>query len=225
MKNLVFGVIFLSLICLSCNSNRKQSNNKTGISATDSIKSSTYDSQDKEEIQKLIRNVLNWSETDTTFHLLPCLTNSNDSLYVGFDLKQLNKNLRILNSTGFFANTFVDNYKQIILTLDKKIRNKDFNAWYVGELPTFKFANDVDPWSLCQDVPYDDPNPWDYLEVTIIKLDNKNGELNWKWGKLELNNSPDWKEFSYRFKVTKENGKWMISYMQGFDFNENIQKD
>lgn len=207
MKNLVFGTIVLSMICLSCNSNRKQR------------KIETVNAGDKVEIQKLIRKVLNWSKSDSSFPILPCMTDRESRVYVGFDLKQLNKNLQILRETGFFANEFVDNYKRIILTLDKKMRNKEFAVWSVGDLPPFGFANDVDPWSLCQDVPYNNPNPWDYVEVTVIELDNNHGELVWKWGELEKSVSPDWKAFSYRFKVTKENDKWMISYLQGFDFN------
>ncbi len=104
----------------------------------------------------------------------------------------------------------MDNYNQIILTLDKGIRNNEYDKWPIGELPTFSFANDVDPWSLCQDVPYDKPNPWGLVEVEIIDLNNKKGELYWKWGKPELNGPADWKAFTYKFDVEKENGKWRI---------------
>jgi hypothetical protein len=58
MKNLVFGTIALSLICLPCNSNSKQH------------KIETVNARDKVEIQKLIRKVLNWSKSDSSFHNL-----------------------------------------------------------------------------------------------------------------------------------------------------------
>lgn len=223
MKSLLFVIISWLSICLSCYSNNKQGKTETATEAVRFRSVSTDKTQDKEEIQKLIRTVLNWSQSDSTFHLLPCLTNKNGSIYVGFDMKQLHKNVEILHKTDLFSNEFIDNYKRIILTLDKKIRNKQFEVWFVGDLPTFSFANDVDPWSLSQDVPYDKPNPLDYVEVTTIKLDNTNGDLYWTWGKPELNDSPDWKTFSYKFKVTQKKGRWRISYLQGFDFNDAIR--
>lgn len=91
----------------------------------------------------------------------------------------------------------------------------------VGDLPTFCFANDANPWCLCQD-----NLSWNLVEVKIIKLNNSSGELYWKWGKSELDKSADdWKNFTYKFKVKKENGNWRISYLQGFDFKESTQKD
>ena len=93
----------------------------------------------------------------------------------------------------------------------------------VGELPTFTFSNDADPWTMCQDVPYDKPNPYDFIEINMLNLEK--GEVDWKWGKLEANSDKGWKDFSYRFRVVKENDKWKIAYLQGFDFKKSIQKD
>jgi hypothetical protein len=109
------------------------------------------------------------------------------------------------------------------LTLDKGLKNGNYDQWLVGDLPTFIFANDVDPWTICQDVPYDKPNPFDFIEVNIINADK--GEVDWKWGKLELNSDPGWKNFTYRFRVVKENDKWKIAYLTGFDFKESTRKD
>jgi hypothetical protein len=39
----------------------------------------------------------------------------------------------------------------------------------------------------------------------------------WTWGSLPKDVSPDWRTVTYKFNVTKENGKWKISYLQGFD--------
>ena len=76
---------------------------------------------------------------------------------------------------------------------------------------------------MCQDVPYDKPNPYDFVIVEIIHFDKDKAELNWKWGKLKSVNDPGWKQFSYRFRVINENNKWEISYLQGFDYNESIK--
>jgi hypothetical protein len=153
------------------------------------------------------------------------VTDSKDSVYIGFDLKKLKENLDTLKATNLFSAGFIENYDQIILTLDTGLRTNRYVKWSTGELPTFSFANDVDPWCLCQDVPYDKPNAWDLVEVKIIKLNNEKGELYWTWGNPELNSAPDWKDFTYKFGVEKENGKWKISYLQGFDLKESTRKD
>ena len=140
------------------------------------------------------------------------------------DLKKHKLNIEKLKATHFFAAEFIENYNQIILTLDKKIRNKEIAKWHTNELPPLNFASDVDPWSLCQDVPYDKPNPYDFIKINVIALDNNKGKADWKWGKLDSNEDLGWKAFTYRFRVVKENGKWKVAYLQGFDFKNSTSK-
>jgi len=220
----------LVLMLFRCNSDIK-SNASTKINPVIKSEGSTKhnsetiklpdDNKDKDDIQTLIRQTLNWGDSKSSINLLPVL--SKDSICIGFDFDKQNQNLEKLRQSGFFANEFIDNYNQIIQTLDKKIKNKEFEPWNVYELPTFNFANDVDPWTLCQDVPYDKPNPLDFVEVGIINLDNKKGELYWKWGNLYSNADSSWKNFSYKFRVEKVDSKWEISYLQGFDYKESIK--
>ena len=210
MKYIKLTVFVIGLLLFGC----YQTKSKT-----------TSVTEDKEQIQNLIRQVLKWSNSKESIDLLPVLADSKDSFYIGFDLDKHKANIDKLRETNFFTTEFIENYNQIILTLDRKLRGNDYEKWLVGELPTFNFANDVNPWCLCQDVPYDKPGPWDLVEVEVIDLNSEKGELNWKWGKTELNEAPGWKEFTYRFKVTKENGKWKIAYLQGFDFKESTRKD
>ena len=224
MKYLRLVVAALAVVLFSSNNNSERKESPVKVNRTKRLKSPKL-SNDELEIQNLIRKLLNWKEAKNSFDLLPVLTDSNNKTYIGFDLEKLRANLKILKATNFFSDRFIDNYKQIILTLDKKMRNNEFEKWSVGELPTFSFANDVDPWCLCQDVPYDKPNPWDLVEVKVINLNGKKGELYWNWGKPELNGSPDWKDFAYKFNVEKENGTWKISYLQGFDFKDSTRKD
>jgi hypothetical protein len=205
LTTLIFGIIFLN-----CNQNNQKSakadkkHDKTEV---------TKDSLDKKEIQNLIQQVLIWSNSKKSIDLLPFLTDSKDSVYLGFDRDKLKINLDKLRATGFFSTEFIENYNQIILTLDNKLRNKEIEGWLVGDLPTFKFANDINPWCLCQDKP-----SIESFQVEIIKIDSKSGELIWKW-----RNDSSWKDFSFR--VAKEDNKWKISYMEGFDFKESTKRD
>ena len=218
MKHLKLAIVILGLLLINCD----RADTKT-TSMIAEKEASLAD--DKVQIQSLIRQVLNWADSKNSIELLPALTNGKNNNYIGFDLKKHKQNLDKLRQTNFFAIEFIDNYDQIILSLDKGLRNGKYGQWLVGELPTFIFANDVNPWCLCQDVPYDKPNSWDFVEISIIHLDNGKGEANWHWGKLELNTAPGWKNFSYKFRIAKENNKWKIAYLQGFDFKESVRKD
>lgn len=227
MEYLKLGTVIFTLCLLSCNNKQKESADKVDTSKTFSVKidtsktsKSSENSNDKLEIQDLIRKVLKWNDTKGSFDLLPLLTDRKDSVYVGFDLGKHMVNLEKLKATNFFTSGFIENYNQIILTLDKGLRNNKYDKWSTGELPTFSFANDIDPWCDCQD-----NLSWDLVETQIISLNSEKGELYWKWGKTELEkSSPDWKEFRYKFEVEKEKGKWKISYLQGFDFKESTKK-
>ncbi|MCD4747290.1 MAG: hypothetical protein K8R58_13410 [Bacteroidales bacterium] len=222
MKYLILLTLIFGLTFIGC----KQNNQTTGTTEnkTENLKA-TEDSKDKEEIQNLIRQVLNWNDSKRNIDLLPVVADSIDSLYIGFDIEQHNANLQKLRQTNFFANEFIENYNQIILTLDKKLKDKEFDDWLVGDMPPFIFLNGVNPWCLCQDVPYNNPNPLDLVEVEIINLNSENGVLDWKWGNLKSDYHPSWKEFTYRFRVVKENNKWKIAYLQGFDFKESTRND
>ena len=177
-------------------------------------------SKDKVEIQNLIRQTLKWADSKNVIDILPMLTDSKDSIYIGFDLTRHETNLDKLRVTDFFANEFIENYNRIILTLDRKLKNREFEDWLVGDLPPFRFANDVNPWCACQGIPYDNPSPWGLVEIEIIEINNDKAQLIWKWGKLDSNMDSSWEKFLYKFRAVKENGKWKIAYLQEFDFDE-----
>ncbi len=213
------------LILFGCHSDIKSkvsTKTNSAIKSTTLIKTSSEtikpsnDYKDKEEIQALIRQMLKWGDSESAGDLLPIL--SKDSICVGFDFNKLNQDIEKLRNTGFFADEFLDNYNEIIKTLDKKIKNNEFGKWNVYELPPFNFYNDVNPWCLCQD-----NLSWDNVAVEIIKLSNDKGELKWNWGKLDSNTDSSWKDFSYTFRVVKVDNKWKISYLQGFDYKESIK--
>lgn len=221
MKKTIICLIFICVaVITSCNS--KQGKGLENISPKDSLNtesnSELHDTTAQViKVQTLIRKMLNWAESDHTFQLHPWLTDEKDSIVIGFDQKIISKNISILNSTGFFAKEFIDKYKNLVTAIDKKIRKGEYGEIYTNEMPPYNFATDVNPWTLCQDIPYNKPNPYDYVEVILLKMDGNCGEFDWKWGRLDSNVAPDWRSFSYRFKVILEGGKWKISYLKGFD--------
>jgi hypothetical protein len=219
MKSLNCLLLVISVLVISCSC--VQTHNEADMSAKDSnvaVMQEVDNAKNKEEIEILIRNVLKWTDSKQAIRLLPII--AKDSICTGFDLDTLKRNLTQLKGIGYFASEFIQNYNLIILTLDKKIKNYEFNKWNVYELPTFRFANDINPWCECQD-----NLDWNLVKVKIIRLSNDNGEMIWYWGNLNKNYDASWKDFEYKFRVVKEDGKWKIAYMEGFDFNESIRKD
>lgn len=210
MKNNILTFLIVTVFSISScvNAQNKQKTEQQ----TENIEV-TVVQKDKEEMQKLIQQALIWSESKESIDLLPVLTDSKDSIYIGFDMDKLKENLYKLKVAGFFSAEFIENYNQIILTLDRKLRNKEYIEWLVGDLPPFKFANDIAPWCLCQGFSSEQ-----FDDVEIIKIDSKSGELMWNWKK-----GTDWMDF--KFSVVKEEDKWKISYMQGFDYKESTKKD
>ena len=214
MKHIKLTTLIFGLLLFGCN----QANNKRN---TVTEKKATTSANDIEQIQNLIRQVLNWADTQKSIDLLPVLADSKDGLYIGFDLNKHKQNLDKLQKTNFFATEFIENYNQIILNLDKGIRNGNIEKWLIGDMPPFNFSSNVNPWTGCQDIPYDDPNPFDNIVIKEVNI--RNGDLIWKWGKPELITEPSWKVFEYKFRVVKENDRWKISYLQGFDFKESTR--
>jgi hypothetical protein len=170
-----------------------------------------------------VRKVLLWAESGKAPDLTPEITNSTDSICIGFDNEKVKSNLKILKSTGYFSIEFIENYYHIIQTLEKDMKDKKLAPFSTKELPPFNFANDVDLWCDCQDVPYDTPNAYGLVEVHIINMNKEQGELYWSWGGLKPDNDPSWKEFKYNFRVKKEDNKWEISYLEGFNFEQSVK--
>jgi hypothetical protein len=208
MKNKILILLIVTVFSISVNAQNKQKTEQK----TENIEVAVVQ-KDKEDLQKLIQQALIWSESKESIDLLPVLTNSKGGTYIGFDMDKLKENLNTLKVAGFFSAEFIENYNQIILTLDRKLRNKEYIEWLVGDLPPFKFANDISPWCLCQEFSSDQ-----FDDVEIIRINSKSGELIWNWKK-----GADWMDF--KFYVVKEENRWKISYMQGFDYKQSTKKD
>ena len=213
MKHIKLTTLIFGLLLFGCN----QADTKT-TSVT--VEKTSTSADDKKQIHNLIREVLNWADSKNSIALLPVLTDNKDSVYIGFDLDKHKQNLDKLKQTNFFATEFIENYNQIILTLDKGLRNGNYDQWLVGDLPTFIFSNDHSPWCNCQD-----NDDWNKVEIRIIELTDNEGELEWTWVNLSADTHSSWKEFAYKFRVVEENGKWKIAYLAGFDFKEGTRKD
>lgn len=114
MKYLRLGMIIFTL-CLF-DYNRVNSQEHGSKINPDRATKSSKTFNDKQEIQELIRKVLNWSDSKKSINLLPVIIDSKNKTYTGFDLEKLKSNLEKLKETGFFSTDFIENYNQIVLT-------------------------------------------------------------------------------------------------------------
>jgi len=169
------------------------------ISVTDTTK-------DKIHLQTLVKDFYKWWATKNSKNdFIPI---EKDSLYVGLDLKAHAKRLEELKATNFFSEQFLDNYNNLGLTIDEKLKSGKLK-WYIGDLPPF--GNEADPWCNCQDTPSE--KFWEDIKIIFLSLDTSNANLEWTWGKK----SEEEDNFEYTIKAIKINGVWKIAYLQGFD--------
>lgn len=168
------------------------------------------------EIQTLVKQMLNWAETSGDINLLPLLHDNENSLYVGIDMNRFRVTLTQFRQSGFFADEFIDNYSRIITTLDSQYKSGVIEPTDIAEMPPITFAMEVDPWTLCQDAPYDSPTLWDNITIEIKTITDTQADFVWKWGGLGVDEQAGWKDFSYKATAIKENGKWKVSYLDGF---------
>ena len=178
--------------------------------------------QDEEQIQTLIRQALRWgSESEIA---LPNPVTKEGGVWNGLNMKEHKQNLSKLRESGFFSREFIANYNNLITTLNSKLEDGTIK-WECGEMQPFAFAQDHDAWIAAQDLPYYDPDPFEIIEIQVIRLDSERGEFFWKWagingmGQSKKSALEDGKQ---RFDVVKEDGKWKISYLQGFDYEDGI---
>ncbi|MDR2913291.1 MAG: hypothetical protein LBV74_00400 [Tannerella sp.] len=158
---------------------------------------------DKSQIHELVRDVYEWIENQSVGLDFDPVTDSDGRCYVGVDMEKLYKRLEELRQSGFFAEGFLDNYRQITLDIDERLKSKEIE-WLVGDLPPY--GNDVSPWCNCQDSPDD---YWQILTIQDLRIENNLATFSWTWGD----------GFEYKMKAIKENNEWKIYYMEGFDID------
>lgn len=202
-----FPLLFIGFFLLNCS----KSSNQTADSTQNALQ---FAETDKEQIKNLVKATYKWYDANSSEGDFEPIANEADSIYVGIDLKKHQSRLETLRKSGYFAEEFLNNYNKIAVTLDKKLKSKEFE-WFVGEMPPF--GNDASPWCNCQD--YISENPWDAIELNFLNNDGSNAEFSWTW------NQSTAKTFTYKMKAQKVDNQWKISYLEGFDFESFTKKN
>lgn len=132
-----------------------------------------------------------------------------DGLIVSFDMTTTKAHIKEIEKTGFFAQEFLDNILSIYVTENRMLKNKEVE-WLNGDISPF--GSDSSPWCNCQDVPTDN-DPFGIIKFTYTKLTENEAIFNWSW-----QTGGDWNGFpNYKIRTVKEDGKWKIAWMEGWD--------
>lgn len=181
---------------------------KTSASAKST--SNPLASLDEVRLRDLTRNMYRWyhsidSKDNRDFKVL----DTQGDTYKAMDIDYLNKRLKRFKASGFFTQNFIDNYRDITLAIDKKLKNGEL-VYEVGMLPPF--GTDANLWCNCQDYPN---KYWDILTVQDVSVSKNKAEYTWKWSdnyKIVLDKP-------YKIKAIKEDGKWKMDHLESLDKN------
>lgn len=211
MKNSILPVLIVVISFCACNHGDAQQREVTELAKLDSSETS-----DITKIEALIREVYVWHESGNPSDV-GAIPNEDTTQYIALNLAELDLASEELAESDFFTADFISNFENVHTAIDQKLKNKEIE-WFSNMLPPF--GSGANEWCNCQDVPFDYPNPWRYIDIEKIKLTENSGEFQWKWGRIDPDMGSGWNSFRYRFKVEKVNGKWQISYLEGFEFDE-----
>jgi hypothetical protein len=104
MKLFRLWTFLLGLFFLSCDDRYSVTSTPDQIEKTPGDNNSA----DISEIRDLIRQTLTWADSKKSIDLTPMIADNKDSIYIGFDLKRHQDNLKKLIATGFFASEFIE---------------------------------------------------------------------------------------------------------------------
>ncbi|PZR23832.1 MAG: hypothetical protein DI539_02335 [Flavobacterium psychrophilum] len=176
--------------------------------------SDSSEEEDKKAIENVVKGLYHFQENKQDWKGSKEIIK--DSLIVGYDMADQELYLKQLQESGFFAEEFITNMDRIIKKQDELLRTGKVE-WHVNDMAPFNA--DADKWCNCQDVPTDD-DPFGQIKITFTKLDKNKADIFWKWN-VTNNTHPSWGEFIYPMRMIKENNKWKIAWMEGWDYDKN----
>jgi hypothetical protein len=199
---IIFWVVFLSGCNRSTSIQIRQSNLPP---AQKTVDPSAYN--DSVELLNLLKSVYKWhAKNQAKYSDFDVIVK--DSFQTGINYESFNKTFSALQQTNYFSTSFLDNYKKIADYVNNKLTTA--NPKYLNEI-NFSFQ-DADPWTGFQD---DFQDFRDKLKITNYSADKNFASLIWR---VQDN---DWTSEKYAVRFTKENSKWRVAYLEGFDFVKN----
>lgn len=172
-------------------------------------KNTNSEKSDSLEIVSLLKDVYKWHDQNQK-ELPDFDVVSKDSFQVGLNYNSFNKTFDAIKKTNYFSAAFLNNYKRLGDCINKKLANA--NPKYLNEI-NFPYQ-ESDSWTYFQD---DAPEFWNKFTINDFKLTSDTASLKWQI------HGEGWSSDKYPVKFVKADGKWKVSYMEGFDVNKYYQ--
>jgi len=221
LRILVIAMVATLIFCVGCNKSEKEVTDKettngiTEAEKTTVVTKPTKDltvSEESEEtdhekiaIQTVIKNMYRWQESCRPAMQMKAIVK--DGLIISFDMTKTKAHIKEIEKTGFFAQEFLDNMLKIYTTENRMLKNKEVE-WLNGDMSPF--GSDSSPWCNCQDVPTNN-DPFGIIKFKYLEFNDQEAILNWYW-----DISGGWNR-NYKIRTAKEDGKWKIAWMEGWD--------
>lgn len=211
MTKKYFPIIIFTIISLLTNCSGKSNKNTTP--SEDKITTGKLNN-DSIELTALIRQVYEWHMTKRLNDFPFKYEEPGDTLFIGIDWEKYNNNIEVFKQTNFFSLDFLDKHKKIALTLDTSIKKADKEWRNINDgIPLWD--TNADDWCGCQDYP---DNYWEKQTIHDLNISNDFASFSWTWDDLDKSNS-----FKYKMTAKKENNKWKINSMEGFDYYYSVE--
>lgn len=162
--------------------------------------------KDTTDIFVLLTDVYKWRESkyeDTTF----CSDFDvivEDTLQTAIDYNSLQNTLSVLKKTGYFSNAFLKNYKDLADSIHFKLTHASPKLF--NEI-NFVFQ-ETDVWTFFQE---DVEDYWNNFVISDLEISAERASLKWTI------RGEGWETSPYTVQFEKEDEKWKVSYLSGFD--------
>ncbi len=212
----ILGIIFLVSSNLNCKeevnieTNKYESQNNSKFNTTNTSRTSAKDSI---ELTSLIRKVYKWHETNflTDFPY----KHQNDSIFIGINWEEYDKNIKHHKGTNLFTEEFFIKHKNIALIIDQSIKNADIE-WRNSNDGIPLWHSNADDWCACQDNPND---YWKILTIDSLKINDDLVSFYWTWDKKDVKN-----KHQYLVTAKKVNKIWKINSLEWQNYNYSVEK-
>jgi hypothetical protein len=169
------------------------------------ITTANQTSNDSIELTKLIREVYEWHNTEFLEDFPYKYAEKQDSIFIGIDWVKYHENIQIFKQTNFFSDEFLKTHKNVAKTLDLSIKKADI-AWRNSNDGISLWDTNADNWCGSQDYT---EKYWKTLTIDSLTVNQEKADFVWNWDKKHSHN--------YKVKAKKEDGKWKISSLNGFN--------
>lgn len=217
--NLKFLLLLLFMSCVGTTEKENTSQNSNNPSSNSIIQQTSpkdkqypdsttiiSDSLTLNQLTRLVQNMYSWYEESSIegygFNFI-----LDDTTYISLENEAILETMRIIDESGYFSQTFIYNYENLVQELDRKMLNKEIQ-YFQGYYPPY--GNGANPWCNCQDIIDDYYN---YIEIKNLNVIGDSASFEWTL------DQPYYEDFVYEMKAEKIEDEWRISYLQEFDHN------